>query len=143
MSLDFTGTWKADLAVSRLHGPPPTNLLVSIAHSEPDLQVEMSLTTADQKVLRIVYGARTTNEEVANTVLGNKWLSRSRWVDDELLIESWVSQSGRVMHFRDYWSLAGDGRILTMEHRDDDLAGQVTVLDKIETEPIALHPRDE
>jgi hypothetical protein len=47
------------------------------------------------------------------------------------VIESWISVGGRNCHFRDHWSLSPGGQILTMEHRDDDLAGQMTVLEKI------------
>jgi hypothetical protein len=31
---------------------------------------------------------------------------------------------------KDHWSLSDDGRTLTMAHRDDDLAGQVAVLER-------------
>jgi hypothetical protein len=37
---------------------------------------------------------------------------------------------GREAHFRDFWSLSSDGQTLIMEHRDDDLAGQITFLEK-------------
>lgn len=32
--------------------------------------------------------------------------------------------------FRDYWSLSGDGRTLTMAHLDDDLTGHTTILNR-------------
>lgn len=53
-----------------------------------------------------------------------------RWVGRELLIESWVKQGERDLHFRDYWSLSSDNETLTMEHRDDDLAGQITIVER-------------
>ena len=56
---------------------------------------------------------------------------RSHWTKEVLLIESWISVGGRNCYFRDHWSLSPDGQILTMEHRDDDLAGQMTVLEKM------------
>jgi hypothetical protein len=34
------------------------------------------------------------------------------------------------MHFCDYWSLSPNGQTLSMEHRNDDLAGQKTVLER-------------
>lgn len=86
----------------------------------------------DARVSRLTFDARTTGDPVANTVLGAEWVSRSRWVEHELLIESDVEQLGRRMHFCDYWSLSENGRRLTMEHRGDDLEGQITVLDRID-----------
>jgi hypothetical protein len=40
-------------------------------------------------------------------------------------------EQGRKYHFRDFWSLSDDGKVLKMVHRDDDLSGQITVLNKI------------
>jgi hypothetical protein len=47
--------------------------------------------------------------------------------DGELVIH--MTHGTKV--FRDYWSVSDDRRTLTMTHRDDDLAGQVTVLERI------------
>lgn len=105
---------------------------MSLVHADPDLRVDMTIISADDATTRMRFGARATNEPIASTVLGSEWVTRSRWVGDELLIESHVSQSGRRMHFCDYWSVSNDGRRLRMEHRDDDLAGQVTILDRID-----------
>jgi len=128
---DFTGEWKVDLGASTLHGPTPKAIVVRIAHFEPELRVDMTIVGADDKERVIAFAARSSGGQVTNTVLGNEWISQSQWVGRELLIESQVSQAGRRMHFRDYWSLSDDGRRLTMEHRDDDLAGQVTILDRV------------
>ena len=54
----------------------------------------------------------------------------SRWEGAELIIESWMRAGEREMHFRDCWSRSPDAQRLTMEHRDDDLAGQLTILDR-------------
>lgn len=125
---DFTGTWRADLAASRLRGAMPNEIVVSLVHADPELRVEMTIAMADTPVTHIVFDARTTGEAIVNTIGGAEWVSRSRWVDRELLIESDVSQAGRLLHFCDYWSLSDDRRRLTMEHRGGDLDGQLTVL---------------
>jgi hypothetical protein len=52
----------------------------------------------------------------------------ARWIGDELLIELFTHAADREMHLCDYWSVSPDGETLTMEHRDDDLAGQITIL---------------
>jgi hypothetical protein len=56
--------------------------------------------------------------------------SRLRRAGPELLIESWVNEKRREMHFREYWWHSGNGETLTMQHRDDDLAGETTILEK-------------
>jgi hypothetical protein len=131
MNLDFTGKWKANLKNCRLLGPVPKELLITIFHTDPDLRFEMDITTLDQNTQHIDFQARTTGDSTTNLVLGAVWKSRSWWMGDELLIESWINQPGREMHFCDYWSLSRDRQVLTMEHRDDDLRGQITVLDRV------------
>jgi hypothetical protein len=42
-----------------------------------------------------------------------------------------IHMTHRTRVFRDYWSLSDDGATLTMAHRDDDLAGQTTVLKRL------------
>ena len=130
MPPSFTGTWKADLALTRLTGTHPKEIVVKIDHAEPMISVDMLFTPADSPPYRIEFKGRTNCEQVENVVLGASWHSTIRWVGSELLIESYVKQSGRHLHFRDFWSLSDDGNVLTMIHRDDDLAGQVTVLNK-------------
>ena len=132
MRSDFSGQWKADLAGSTLKGPPPTAVFASIAHGASVLRVEMTIVPPDTAPAVMTFEVRLDGEPTANLVRGAEWVSRARWVDGELLIESEVRHARGQMHFRDYWSLSVDGRRLTMEHRDDDLAGQVTVLDRIE-----------
>jgi hypothetical protein len=134
MNPDFTGKWKADLRNSRLLGPAPKGLLITIFHYEPELRVNMAIALSNQNTQHVDFQARTTGESTVNLVLGATWESRLRWIGSELLIESRVNQSGREMHLCDYWSLSSDHRVLTMEHRNDDLPGQITVLDKVEAD---------
>jgi hypothetical protein len=129
---NFTGTWRADLTASRLRGPVPTEITASIAHADSALRVVMTIINAEGKAMRPTFDVRTTGEATANTVLGASWVSRSRWVGRELLIESDVDHGGRRMHFCDYWSISDDDQRLIMEHRGDDLDGQITVLDRID-----------
>jgi hypothetical protein len=46
------------------------------------------------------------------------------------VIESWMRFGTREMYFCDCWALSPDGQSLSMEHREDDLAGQLTVFDR-------------
>lgn len=128
---DFTGMWKADLAKTKLIGSYPKEIVAKIDHVEPRISVDMLFTPVEGAPHRIEFEGRTNGEQVENVVLGATWRSTIQWVGSELLIESYVSQKGRNFHFRDFWSLSDDGKVLTMIHRDDDLAGQMTVLHRM------------
>ena len=106
-------------------------MTVKINHSDPELLVEMVITQMNEIEDRLIFRGLTSGEEVTNLVGTLLVRSRSRWVGTELLIESWMNFGGREGHFRDYWSLSPDGGTLRMEHRDDDLAGQITVLERV------------
>lgn len=132
MNPDFTGVWKADLQRSKLLGPQPKSVLAKIEHSGQELTAEMLITKADGSEDRLLFRGRTSGEEVTNVVQGLGMRSRLQWVGNELLIESWVNVAGRRGHCLDYWSLSSEGQALIMEHRGDDLAGQITFLEKME-----------
>jgi hypothetical protein len=128
--INLSGVWKGNLEKSRLLGPAPKALLVTINHTDPVLNVEMVFTKLDDTEEQLLFRGMTTGEEVVNSVRAIQVRSRSTWIGAELLIESWMSLGGRESYFRDYWFLSNDGRMLTMEHRNDALAGQTTVLEK-------------
>lgn len=130
-SPNLTGLWKANLEKSKLLGPSPKTITAKIRHSKGDLAVAMVITMPDSTEYKLMFGGPTTGEEVLNTVNGQPWRSQIRWIGAELLIESWVDLVQRKYHFRDFWFLSNDGQSLTMEHRDDDLRGQVTLLEKM------------
>lgn len=122
--------WQADLGRSVLRGPLPKQIVNKIEHREPHLDQEILVTRASGEEQRLVFSYKTTGEETTNAVGGTTARSRARWEGAELVIESWVEAGGRELHFKDYWSLSGDGQTLTMAHRDDDLAGQIVVHEK-------------
>jgi len=51
-------------------------------------------------------------------------------------IESLLKVADRELHFRDHWSLSGDKKILTMAHPDDDLAGQISILESVSSQDV-------
>jgi hypothetical protein len=128
---NFSGTWKANIEKSKLLGPAPRAMVIRIEHADTELVEEIVTTKVDGSEDRIVFRCLTTGDEVTNSVHGTQLRSRSHWTQEVLVIESWISMGGRNCYFRDHWSLSPDGQILTMEHHDDDLAGQMTVLEKI------------
>jgi hypothetical protein len=131
MSVNFTGTWTANLAKSRLLGPPPTAIRVRIEHADPALLEKMAVTKADGSEEQVVFQCWTHGDQGKSVLNGKEVRASARWEGEELTIESWVQFGTREMHFCDCWSLSPDGRTLTMEHRNDDLAGQVTVFERV------------
>jgi len=130
MSVNFTGTWKANLSKSRFLGPPPVALTARIAHSEPVVQMEMLVSKADGSEDRVVFQCSSDGEPCKSLLNGNAIRGNAKWQPEELVIESWAQVGEREMHFYDCWSLSPDGQTLVMEHRQGDLAGQRIVLDR-------------
>jgi hypothetical protein len=132
MSVDFTGTWNADLSKSRLLGPTPKALSVNIEHSDSELQEEMLVTNIDGSEDRVLFKCGINKGKHECLLNGRVVRGGARWEGEELVIELWVQIGTREMHFRDCWSLSVNGQTLSMEHRDDDLAGQITVFERAE-----------
>jgi len=127
---NFTGLWEVKLERSSLHGEPPRQMLVNIEHFEPNLvqTVFVALVSGAHERLRFAY--TTDGEKSINVVRGMRCETHAHWEGAELVIESLMKTPGREFHFKDHWSLSHDGQTLTMTHRDDDLAGQISVLEK-------------
>jgi hypothetical protein len=130
MAADFSGVWNANLQKSRFLGPLPQAFSVKIAHSEPELKVQITVTRGDGSEDRSVLYCRVNGEQDNYLLNGKPVRGSATWEGDELIIESWVELSTRELHLRDCWSLTGDRQTLIMEHRDDDLAGQVAILER-------------
>ena len=130
MSVDFTGVWTANLPKSKLLGPRPRALTITIAHSDPELHEEMVVTKDDGTEERAVFKC-WTNSEPGRTLLNGRSVDGSAsWEGNELVIKSRIPSGTRDSAFRDCWFLSPDGDTLSMEHRNDALAGQITVLDR-------------
>src|ERR1700733_11307109 len=128
MIINFTGLWKADFNKSRLLTEPPQSLSIKIVHSEIEIQEQMTVTKSDGSSQSVIFKCPINGNE-NEALLNNKCIRGSaRWEGEELIIESEFGG----MRFRDCWSLSCNQQILTMEHRNDALAGQLTVLERLE-----------
>jgi hypothetical protein len=126
---DFSGIWELNLEKSILRGPAPKRILVKIEHREPELVQQILITYADGNKLRMTAMFETGASR--DNLIGRATMrTHARWEGSELLLESTMKTSRRELHYKDYWFLSSDGRTLTMEHRDDDLAGQISVLER-------------
>ena len=127
---NFTGFWRANLEKSALRGRPVKELLVKIEHKEPKIVQEILVGYSNGDEESMSFKFETTGEESNYSLRGGAGQTRARWEGAELVIESVLKAGEREFLFRDHWSLSNDAQTLTMEHRDDDLAGQVSVLEK-------------
>jgi hypothetical protein len=127
---NFTGVWKLNLEKSLIRGALPQQILMNIEHRDPTVIQQILLTDANGPEQRQIFTCRI-GQEVKNAVGGVELRSGSQWNGQELVIESRMNARGREFYFKDHWSLSEDGRTLTMAHRDDDLAGQISVLEKM------------
>ncbi len=105
---------------------------MKIDQSDAELHQEIVVTRSDGNEDRIVFKCWINGEQNRNSLNGKPLRVSASWQGDELIIESWLTIAEREMHFRDFWSISGDRKLLVMEHRDDDLAGQRTVLERVE-----------
>jgi hypothetical protein len=131
---NFSGIWQLNIEKSTFRGRAPSQVLMKIEHAEPNLVQQILVTQADGTGSILVFTYVTTGEEVSQPQAGGSARSRARWEGAELVIESWGGQKDRELHFKDHWSLSSEGNTLTMTHRDDDLAGQVSMLEKASPE---------
>ncbi len=132
MNANFSGVWNANLPRSRFLTPPPLDILVKITQSENAIQEELIATKSDGKRDRIVFKCKLDQDPGPAFLDETPLRAYAHWQGKELLIESWVQVGDREMHFCDCWSLSPDAQTLTMEHRDDYLAGQRTVFERVE-----------
>jgi hypothetical protein len=126
---DFSGVWKMNCEKSVVRGAVPKQVLIRIEHREPAL-VQQVLFTSASGVEQLQNFVCEVGVEVSNSIGGVPARTRARWEGTELVIESWMKTLDRELYFKDHWSMSNDGETLTMAHRDDDLAGQISVLEK-------------
>ena len=127
---NFTGVWKLNLQKSKIRGALPKQILMNIEHQDPTVIQQILLTDANGTDQRQIFTCRI-GKEISNKVSGVELRSSAQWIGNELIIESRMNTGGHEFYFKDHWSLSKNGRTLTMSHRDDDLAGQISILDKM------------
>lgn len=105
-------------------------MVILIEQSESELREEILLTSPHGTKQGRVFMCPIGSEQNA-ALNGAPILARAGWQGSELVIETWLPMGERQAHFCDYWSLSSDGQTCIMEHRNDDLHGQRTVLERV------------
>ena len=127
MPPNFSGHWIADLAKSKFVGPAPSALRTEINHHEPQLRQELAVTKPDGRQDRVAFSCITTGEENHCRVNGDAVRGHAHWVNDEIVIETWIAVGDSELYFCDCWLLLANGQQLVMEHRNDVIDGQRVV----------------
>ena len=133
---DFSGIWQLNVAKSVILGQIPLQTLMKIEHAEPKLIQRVLILHNDGRENIFAFDYETGADTTTDLGAG-KARSRAHWQGAELMIESWLKSKDRELHFKDYWALSSDGNTLTMAHRDDDLAGQISVFERAAAEAAA------
>ena len=133
---DFSGMWSLNVCKSTLRGEIPKKILVKIEHSEPDIRQDVLITSADDKQQQMRFTFNTTGAETTNRLGVGVGRTKAHWRGSVLVIESLLKVADRELYFRDHWSLSDDKKMLTMAHPDDDLAGQISILDSVSSEDV-------
>ncbi|MGA7714191.1 MAG: hypothetical protein WCA81_20025 [Rhizomicrobium sp.] len=127
---NFTGIWRMNLAKSIMHGDAPAEVVMNIVHDEPTLLQHVMYRRKDGNEDRLTFTYKI-GAEVMNALRGMPMLTLARWQETELIIEGVVRTPGKDLRFSDHWSLSDNRATLTMSHPDDDLAGQISVLERV------------
>ena len=134
---NFSGAWELNLEKSQLKGPAPRRITVTIEHRGTIVRQRVQVTSAAGAEQQNEFVFQTTGVATPIAFGGNAGRASARWHGSTLIVETTLTAAGRELNFRDYWSLSPDGGVLTMAHPDDDLAGQVSVLDRAAPESSA------
>jgi hypothetical protein len=128
--------WALNISRSTLRIEIPKKILVKIEHREPNITQNVLVTSADDQVQQMAFTFNTTGAETTNRVGGAIGRTKAHWRGSVLVIESLLKVADRELHFRDHWTLSDDKKILTMAHPDDDLAGQISILESVSSQDV-------
>jgi len=90
MTVNFSGSWKANLFRSTFLGPAPSALSVTIEHVDPRLREEIFVIKTDASQDRAVFHCETSNRPGTCSLNGSTVRGTARWEASELVIETWV-----------------------------------------------------
>jgi len=124
---NFSGEWKMDAAKSD-YGPMPApdSLSMKIKHEEPSVEIEHHQAGA-QGELKADYKYTTDGKECVNTVRNNELKSTVNWDGDALIVKTKVNFQGNDVTLDDKWTLAEDGKTLTIDRQISSPQGELTM----------------
>ena len=131
---DFSGNWKLNPSKSDLgQMPVPDKYEMKVEHKEPVLKsTTVSVGQMGERTMEATY--KTDGTESINKGFGNSdTKSTAKWDGSVLAIATQAEFQGNKMEILSKWSLAADGKTLTVEQNMKSERGDFTtkrVLDK-------------
>lgn len=113
---DFSGTWKIVLDKSDFGPmPPPEKVEQIVEHKENDLKVNVTQ-VGQQGELKMELNY-STEKETTNTFRNTPMKSTAKWDGDKLVVVSKLEFQGNEVVIQDTWSLADEGKTLTLDRK--------------------------
>ncbi len=113
---DFSGTWKLNLAKSKLETPPPDSSMFTIDHKEPQFRLKRTHVfrgKADTWSIDLT----TDGKEVVQKDSSGDFHVRLRWEGSTLIFDSyWMVGTAKATNVVVY-SLLADGSVFTADER--------------------------
>jgi hypothetical protein len=111
---NFSGEWtlvpaKSDFGMM----PAPTSAVQKITHNEPQLKV-VNTQTGDQGTMTMESSYTTDGKECVNTGRMGDVKSKLKWDGNALIIDSSLDFQGNPVTITNRWTLADDGKSLTV-----------------------------
>ncbi len=113
---DFSGSWKIVLDKSDFGPmPPPEKVEQIVEHKENDLKVNVTQVGQQGEVkMELNY---STEKETTNTFRNTPMKSTAKWDGDKLVVVSKLEFQGNEVVIQDTWSLADEGKTLTLDRK--------------------------
>ncbi len=112
---NLSGTWKVNVSKSDFGPvPAPDSQVSKITHEEPSLKMNVA-ETGQMGDMNYDLAYTTDGKESTNTVAGNEFKSKVGWEGDDLIIDTKGSFNGTDFTAKDHWTLAEDGKTLTVQ----------------------------
>ncbi len=123
---NFSGTWTLETAKSDFGSfPPPTKSTLKVDHQDPKLnftstaETEMGEQTIELKLL-------TDGTESTNEVMGMQVKTTAKWDGNAVAMQSKVTTPNGDVTLDERWSLADDGKTLTIDRKWTGGFGETT-----------------
>ena len=122
---NFSGEWKLNVAKSDFGPiPAPSKRTDKITHEDPKLKSTVSSSNPNgDRTYELNYS--TDGTETSNEIGGNASKSVAKWEGDALVIDTKGTFGGGEIQFHDKWTLAQDGKTLTIDRHIKASQGEI------------------